>query len=28
LQLLGLDRKGITTAIQELIPETAPALNV
>ena len=28
LQLLGLDRKGITTAIQKLIPETAPALNV
>ena len=28
LQLLGLDRKGITTAIQKLIPETAPVLNV
>jgi 1-deoxy-D-xylulose-5-phosphate synthase len=27
LQLLGLDRKGITTAIQKLIPETASVLN-
>ena len=28
LQLHGLDREGITTAIQELIPEVTPSLNI